>query len=142
MPYGIQGNPVDSTLSRNIVEASKRVFSRPVRKKEPITPDMIRRICIKFAYEGCNLSGLRTALIFVLGFYGLFRVNELLDMQASDIVVFDDHLEINVKHSKTDQYRQGNIEFISKSGGLACPHSLLTRYFSAASIDLFICSHF
>ena len=41
MPYGIQGNPVDSTLSRNIVEASKRVFSRPVRKKEPITPDMI-----------------------------------------------------------------------------------------------------
>ena len=141
IPYGIQGNPVDSALSRNIVEASKRVFSRPVRKKEPITPDMIRRICIKFAYEGCNLSGLRTALIFVLGFYGLFRVNELLDIQASDIVVFDDHLEINVKHSKTDQYRQGNIVFISKSGGLACPHSLLARYFSAASIDLSSSAH-
>ena len=29
IPYGIQGNPVES---RNIVEASKRVFSRPVKK--------------------------------------------------------------------------------------------------------------
>jgi len=44
-------------------------------------------------------------------------------------------LEINVKHSKTDQYKQGKIVFISKSGGLACPHSLLAHYLSAASID-------
>ena len=85
--------------------------------------------------------GLRTALISVLGFYGLFRVNELLDIQASDIVVFDDHLEINAKHSKTDQYRQGNIVFISKSGGFACPHSLLARYLSAASIDISSSAH-
>ena len=33
IPYGMQGNPVDSALSRNIVEASKRVFSRPVKKR-------------------------------------------------------------------------------------------------------------
>ena len=26
--------------------------------------------------------------------------------------------------------------FIAKSGGVTCPHSLLSRYFSAASIDL------
>ena len=102
---------------------------------------MIRRICIKFAYEGRNVSGLRTVLIFVLGFYGLFRVNELLDIQASDIVVFDHHLEIKVRHSKTDQYRQANIVFISKSGGIACPHLLLARYLSAASIDLSSSAH-
>lgn len=56
-------------------------------------------------------------------------------MQAWDIQVHDDHLEINVKCSKTDQFRQGNIVFIAKIGGVTCPHSLLSRYLSAASID-------
>ena len=73
------------------------MFSRPVNKKEPIAPDMIHRICVHFAHEGSNLRDLRTALLFVLGFYGLFRINELLDVQALDILVHDDHLEINVK---------------------------------------------
>ena len=83
---------------------------------------MIYRICVQFAHEGSNLRDLRTALLFVLGFYGLFRINELLDVQASDILVHDDHLEINVKSSKTDQFRQGNIVFIAKSGDATCPH--------------------
>ena len=129
IPYGAQGNPVDTALNHNLVQASKGVFSRPVNKKEPITPDMIHRICVKFAHEGSNLSDLRTALLFVLGFSGLFRINELLDLQASDILVHDDHLEINIKSSKTDQFRQGNKVFIDKSGGVTCPHSLLSRYF-------------
>ena len=66
----------------------------------------------------------------------LFRINELLDVQASDILVHDDHLQMNVKRSKTDQSSQGNKVFIAKSGGPTCPHSLLSRYLSAASIDL------
>ena len=136
IPHGAQGNPVDTALNHNLVQASKRMFSRPVNKKEPITPDMIHRICVKFAHEGSNLSDLRTALLFVLGFNGLFRINELLDLQASDILVHDDHLEISVRSNKTDQFRQGNKVFIAKSGGVTCPHSLLSRYFSAASIDL------
>ena len=80
IPHGAQGNPVDTALNHNLVQASKRMFSRPVNKKEPITPDMIHRM--------------RTALLFVLGFNGLFRINELLDLQASDSLVHDDHLEI------------------------------------------------
>ena len=75
IPYGAQGNPVDTALNHNLVQASKRVFRRPVNKKEPITPDMIHRICVKFAHEGSNLSDLRTALLFVVGFNGLFRIN-------------------------------------------------------------------
>ena len=136
IPHGAQGNSVDTALNHNLVQASKRMFSRPVNKKEPITLDMIHPICVKFAHEGSNLSDLCTALLFVLGFNGLFRINELLDLQASDILVHDDHLEINVRSSKTDQFRQGNKVFIAKSGGVTCPHSLLSRYFSAASIDL------
>ena len=38
IPYGAQGNPVDTALNQNLVQATKRAFSRPVNKKEPITP--------------------------------------------------------------------------------------------------------
>ena len=97
--YGAQGNPIDTALNHNLVQASKRVFSGPVNK-EPITLDMIYRICVRFAHESSNLRDLRTALLFVLGFYGLLRINEILDVEASDILVHDDHLEINIKEVK------------------------------------------
>ena len=58
-----------------------------------------------------------------------FRIKELLDLQASDILVHDDHLEIIIRSSKTDQFKQDNKVFIAKSGGVTCPHSLLSRYF-------------
>ena len=61
---------------------------------------MIYRVCVRFAHKGSNLSDLHTALLLALGFYGLFRINELLDVQASDILVHDVHLEINIKSSK------------------------------------------
>jgi len=67
---------------------------------------MIYRICVKFAHEGSNLSDLRMALLFVLGFNGLFRIYELLDLQALDILIHHHHLEICINSSKTDQLRQ------------------------------------
>ena len=41
------------------------------------------------------------------------KKRELLDVQVSDILVHDDHLEINVKSSKTDQFRQGNCNYLA-----------------------------
>ena len=49
------GPPVETALNNNLAQGSKRVFSRPVNKEEPITPDMICRICVQLAHEGSNL---------------------------------------------------------------------------------------
>ena len=134
IPHGPLGNPVDTTLSRNIIEATKRLFSRSINKKEPVTPDMIYRICLVFARVDSNLKDLRSALLFVLGFHGLFRISELLDLQAVDFTIHTEYLEILVKSNKTDQYGEGNKVFISKLGGITCPHALLCRYFASARI--------
>ena len=135
IPHGPLGNPVDTTLSRNIIEASKRLFNRSINKKEPVTPDMIYCICLVFARVDSNLKDLRSALLFALGLHGLFRISELLDLQAVDFTIHTEYLEILVKSSKTDQYREGNKVFISKLGGITCPHALLCRYFASARID-------
>ena len=94
---------------------------------------MIYRICLVFARVDNNLKDLRSALLFVLGFHGLFRISGLLDLQAVDVTIHNQYLEILVKSSKTDQYREGNKIFISKLGGITCPHALC-RYFASARI--------
>ena len=84
----------------------------------------------KYATPDSELKDLRTALLCVLAFFGeLFRASEL-----KDIIVNPDHLIIFVSTSKTDQYRNGNQVFIAQTNGHLCPHALLLRYFSLASI--------
>lgn len=65
-----------------------------------------------------NLKDLRSALLFVLGFHGLFRISELLDLQAADVIVHNEYLEI-----------------LSKTGGITCPHALVCRFFASKGID-------
>jgi integrase len=103
-------------------------------KKEPLTVEVIRRVCQTFAGSTATILDIRTALIFSLGFSGLFRIGELLELQARDVVINEDHVEITVKKSETDQYRFGNKVFVAKTNGPACPYGLLSRFFLLAKI--------
>ena len=46
--YGLS-DPCNSNLVKGILESAKRSLSRPVVKKEPVTPEMIFKICHKCA---------------------------------------------------------------------------------------------
>ena len=135
LPTDRNGNPAETTLSMNIVEASKRAFSKPIRKKEPISTVTIINVCRRFASPSCTLKELRTAVIFFLGFTGLFIVSELLRLKARAVTLKEEHLEILVPGSKTDQYHQGNKVYIAKTNGPACPHSLLLRFYSLSGVN-------
>ena len=52
-------NPCESNLVKGIQESAKRSLSRPIVKKEPVTPDMIFNICQKYASVYASLSDLR-----------------------------------------------------------------------------------
>ena len=60
--YGFS-NPCESNLVKGILESAKRSLSGPVVKKEPVTPEMISKICQKFASVYASLYDLRTAAI-------------------------------------------------------------------------------
>lgn len=130
----LASNPANTPLIKNIIEASKRSHHTPSRKKEPISINDLSKIVVKYAAPDSPLKDLRTALLCVLGFFGLFRATELTSIKAKDITINPDHLIIFVPTSKTDQYRNGNKVFISQTKGLICPHALLLRYFSLANI--------
>ena len=116
---------------------SKKGFqkTRSKKKKQPISTEVVVKICKRFASSPCTLIDLRTSLMFSLGFACLFRANELLALKASDIKIAKDHLEVLVRKSKTDRYHQGNTVYIAKTSGPSCPHSLLLCFYSLAGTE-------
>ena len=87
--YGFS-DPCDSNLVKGILESAERSLSRPVVKKEPITPEMTFKICQKFASVHASLSDLRTAAICVTAYAGFLRFNELAFLRCCDVRFCDE----------------------------------------------------
>ena len=130
-------DPCDSNLVKGIFESAKRGLSGPVVKKEPVTSEMIFKICQKLASVDASLSDLRTAAICVTAYAGFLRFNELAFLRCCDVKFCDGkYVELFIAKSKTDIYRNGNVVVLAKTGHITCPFSLLSRYAQVANIDL------
>ena len=64
----------------------------------------------------------------MIGFAGFLRFNEIANLKESDVQVFDEHMELFIESSKTDQYRDGAWVTITRSGFTTCPVQMLERY--------------
>ena len=129
-----QPNPLDNFFCKNIVESIRRTKGQPIRKKTPITSEIIKKIIDNFANEEASLKDLRTARLCTLGYAGFFRHNELKDIQPRHIQFFENYITIAIPKSKTDIYHKGNVVFIKRAKSKYCPVSLLTRYMQVGNI--------
>ena len=102
-------------VARTWIECAKRTRSNPVHKKKPVDPAIIRSIIDRHGAEGASLKDLRIAAIRSLGFAGLFRFNELANIQQKHLTFCDGFVKIFVPRSKTDVYIERAIMFISLS---------------------------
>ena len=120
------------------MESARRGLSKPVVKKEPVTPCMIWRICEKFSPANANLSDLCVAAMCASAYAGFLRFNELSFLRCCDVKFCNgSYVELFIARSKTDIYRNGNTVLLAKTDNVTCPFCLLTRYVQAANIDLF-----
>ena len=93
-----------------MLEAAKRGLTKPVSKKEPVTPAMILDICNRFAGPNANLSDLRLATICVTAYTAfLSYINKLASLRCRDVSFCDSLVKIYVYKSKTDAYRDGAL---------------------------------
>ena len=123
----LASNPLDAGLCKNFVEAEKRSRLEPVKKKEPVSFEWIRSIINEYAHDTTTIKDLRFPAMCVLCFVGIFRSNELLNIQLCNMTVFSDNITIRLPESKTDVYREGQDVSIQKSGNFTCPYWLLLR---------------
>lgn len=134
--YGLS-NPCDSPNVSCVLESGKRQLSKPVKKKEPITIEMLSKICQLYASPESNLGQLRTAVMCVTAYAGFLRYSELAGLRCCDVKKCgDSHFELHIVKSKTDIYRGGSTVLLARSDLNTCPFTLLSRYIQEAHIDL------
>lgn len=121
-------------LVKMIMDGGEKLLSKPISKKEPITPEILKNIVSKFSNRN-SLKDLRICCISLISYAGFLRFDELSHLQVKHVKFFSSHLEITLEKSKTDVYRKGNLVIISRTEKETCPVKMLETYFKTADLD-------
>ena len=107
-------------LVKFALEGAKRRLARPVQPKEPLSVSTVQAIATHFA-SSSSLSDLRFLFILLDGFAGFFRIDEIRNKTLCDVSIHSDHMSVYVPQRKNDQYREGYIAFLVRTGKVTCP---------------------
>ena len=118
-----------------VLEGGTRIWSKPIKKKELITADIIHKL-FNFYKNNLDLYNSRSFCMFLLAYAGFFRYKDFSNIRMTNIAFYDTHIEILVETSKTDIYRQGNKVVIARTNTETCPVLFLRRYCTLAGLNL------
>ena len=110
----IKDNPCNSSFLHTVLQGLKRLLAKPVVKKEPITPGILRALVDKYGSSN-NLMDLRLCTMTLIAFAGFLRHDELIHICRRDLQLHESHVNIFISKSKTDIYRQGAWVLIAQS---------------------------
>ena len=133
---GGYANPTDSDLIRTILEGAKRLQGKPTTRKEPVSPEILKKIYKRMKSKGArlSLSHQRTITFMVLAFSGLLRCQEALHIKRNNIAFHSSYVALFLESSKTDKYRAGRTVLIARTGTSLDPVLQLFKYLKAARI--------
>lgn len=115
------------------MEGLRRVLSKSIQKKEPITADMLKAM-VQDATDHSILSNVRLTTACLLAFAGFLQFNKLVNIRPCDLSSSDDMLKLFLPRSKTDQLRKGNEVITARTKTQTCPVSMLERYMEMGNI--------
>lgn len=123
-------------IVNQLMESAKRQLSKPPLQKDPITPEILEGFVNKYCENNASLIDLRDVSMFLIGYAGFLRFNEIVNIRRSDIEIHDTHLTVNIRKSKTDVYNKGSSVLIAKTGKKTCPVLHVCRYLNSAAIPV------
>ena len=128
-------DPTENGFVKSMLETAKRLKSQPVKRKDVVNSDMLVALCDQHTYS-TSLTDIRDLAMILTCYTGFLRFDETSKLRCNDVVFYDDHFTLNIRSSKTDQFRSGNKVMIAKGHTSACVYLMLNRFISLASIDL------
>ena len=98
--------------------ATRRLLSRPVVKKRPVTKQEVVRMLDFAVPDFCkiHLNNVRAALFAVLAFCLEARFDDLCDLRLCSFFDYIEYFVVFIEHRKTDQYREGQFVPIYDNG--------------------------
>ena len=116
------------------MEGLQRSLAKPVVKKEPITVETLEAI-VQDAEKSGTLTDLHLATACLLGFSGFLRFSELINLRPCDFNIAEEMMTIKIRHSKTDQWRQGDEILIARTANKTCLVAMLERYMRVTNMS-------
>ena len=147
------GNPFANGWPRleYVLSGIKRVESRsgpPVKKRLPITIDVLCRLKDVWLSAPLVPDNIMLWAAACVGFFGFLRVGEFtvstpraydpdVHLNLSDLAL-DNHsnpsvIQLRIKQSKTDPFREGINIFLGKTDGAICPVQAVIKYITVRS---------
>ena len=77
-------DPCGSRLVKLVFKGGKRILSKPIQKKEPITADIIIKLFDLYK-DNLNLQNSRSLCMFLLAYSGFFLYKELSNIKTNNI---------------------------------------------------------
>ena len=107
--HAVEGHPSPTAhhVVRKVLEGAKRAAARPSAQKEPLSFTILREVGILVRRDS-TLPNWRTYWRMVIEFYALLRWEEAAGLRINDLVFHQDHLDLYIGKSKTDQKRKGS----------------------------------
>ena len=91
-------NPCYSQLCISVKEGAHRKIGHAiVNKKEPITPDILKKIVIKYGQECNNLIEIRICCMCRVSYAGFLRFSEMVNLKRSDLNFTDTHVSLLIQ---------------------------------------------
>ena len=118
----------------------KRLQGLHRNPKLPITADILLKLCqcLDSGYFDYFTNTLMKAVLLV-AYFGFLRCGEFavtntfqpdVNLTFDDVKIFDDHLTIHLKQSKTDPFRKGITLMIFKVATYLCAYQAVVKYIS------------
>lgn len=128
-------DPTSNSYVKCLQEAAKRIATPKVTRKDPVSSDILIRLCNLYI-ESTDVLIVRDLAMILLSFAAFLRYDELSSLKCCDVKFVDDYLCVYINKSKTDQYRQGNEVLVANGSTSACPVKMLQKYVMLADINL------
>ena len=115
----------DHPFVKQILAGAKRILAHKTTKKEPITPEILHRMYAKLVTPSaelpiiCTIDNMSAGLCWILSF------QRIGIPEGKRRCFYDEHAEIFVESSKTDQYRDGAWVPIARTDSDICPVTML-----------------
>ena len=123
---GVQ-SPTDHTMVQSTMEGCRRLLAKPVQPKDPLPAHVFPKIVRAPGGPDVDIDNLRLLVLVLVGYAGFMRISELLKVKYQDVEFHDTHMSIRVPKRKNDQYRQGHVVNISRTGNPTCPVAMTER---------------
>ena len=128
-------SPTDHEFVKATVEGCRRLLAKPIRPKDPLPVTVFPNLVASLGGPEATLDQLRLLVLCLVGYAGFMRISELLQVKIKQITFHDSHMSIEVPKRKNDQYRQGHVINLSRTGNPTCPVAMTRRFITKGSLS-------